>query len=88
MTVRIRIREKSASHDGSVFGGVGRAGDMGQISVGGSRIGTTGLCRHTRVFCCSNAICTLQPVPPCNVWGLVVSKCSKVSMRLVSIDTQ
>ena len=25
MTVRIRIREKSASHDGSVFGGVGRA---------------------------------------------------------------
>ena len=70
MTVRIRIREKSASHDGSVFGGVGRAGDMGQISVGGSRIGTTGLCRHTRVFVAPTPFARSNRFLPvtCGVW--------------------
>ena len=27
-------------------------------------------------FCCSNTICTLQPVPPSNVWSLVVFLCN------------
>ena len=49
---------------------------MGQISVEGSQIGTTGLCRRRHGFLLLQYLCTLQPVPPSNVWGLVVFLCN------------